>query len=85
MGSGSHRLNITLDPEYAARLSRLAERTHVHEGTLARSLLSRALEDADADARQIVALLDGIPGALDQARLGHDQARSGDTISVDEL
>jgi hypothetical protein len=63
-----HRLNVTLDPEHAARLARLAERTHVQEGTLARSLLSAAIEEADPEARNIVAVLDGIPGAPAPAR-----------------
>src|SRR3954447_16884309 len=34
------RINVTLDAEYASKLSRLAERMHVQEGTLAKSLLS---------------------------------------------
>jgi hypothetical protein len=59
MASAVHRLNVTLDPEHAARLAQLAERTHVQEGTLARSLLSMAIEEADPDARNVVALLDG--------------------------
>lgn len=79
------RLNVTLDPEHAERLARLAERMHVHEGTLARSLLSTAIEEADPDARTITALLDGIPGALDEARLGLRQAREGKSIPLDEL
>ena len=53
------RLNVTLDSEHAAKLSMLAERTHVQEGTLARSLLSSALDEADPDPRTITALLDG--------------------------
>jgi predicted transcriptional regulator len=81
----AHRLNVTLDSEHAERLARLAERMHVQEGTLARSLLSTAIEDADPDARTITALLDGIPGALDEARLGLQQAREGKTIPLDEL
>ena len=36
------RLNVTLTPERAAKLSRLAEQAYTLEGTLARSLLSRA-------------------------------------------
>lgn len=79
------RLNVTLDPEHAARLARLAERTHVHEGTLARSLLSMAIEDADPDSRNITALLDGIPGAYERAQLGLRQAKEGRTVSLDEL
>ncbi len=79
------RLNVTLDPEHAARLARLAERTHVQEGTLARSLLSSAIEEADPDARNVVAVLNGIPGAYERAQLGLERARAGETISLDEL
>jgi hypothetical protein len=79
------RLNVTLDAERAAKLSRLAERTHVNEGTLARALLSTALDDADPDARDIIALLDSIPGAYERARLGAEQARRGDTVALDDL
>jgi predicted transcriptional regulator len=32
----AHRVNVALDPEYAAKLSRLAERMHVPEGALAK-------------------------------------------------
>jgi hypothetical protein len=80
-----YRLNVTLDPEHAARLSRLAERTHVQEGTLARSLLSAAIEEADPDARNIVAILDGIPGAYEHAMQNLDRARAGETIPLDEF
>ena len=79
------RLNVTLDPEHAARLTRLAERTHIQEGTLARSLLSMAIEDADPDPRDIAALLDGIPGAYERAQLGLRQAQEGRTVPLDEL
>jgi hypothetical protein len=80
-----HRLNITLDDEHAERLNQLAERTHVQPGTIARSLLSIALEDVDADPRDVVALLDGIPGAHDRAMLGRRQALAGETIPLSEL
>jgi hypothetical protein len=76
---------VTLDAEHAARLSRLAERAHVQEGTLARSLLSMALEESDPDARDIVAVLDGIPGAWERANAGAQAARDGETIPLDEL
>lgn len=81
----SRRLNVTLDPSYAAKLAKLAERTHVHEGTLARSLLSQALDEADPDPRQIAALLDGVPGALERARQGLDDARASRTIALNDL
>jgi hypothetical protein len=78
-------LNVTLDGERAAKLSRLAERTHTQEGTLARSLLSQAIDEADVDARHVVDLLDGIPGAFERAQFGLDQARAGRTLSLDDL
>jgi len=43
---------------------------HIQPGTIARSLLSVALDDADPDARNVAELLDGIPGALARAELG---------------
>ena len=85
MAQAANRLNVTLDAEHSALLARLAERTHVQEGTLARSLLSIAIEEADPDPSNIVALLDGIPGAYEQAQLGLKQAREGQTIPLDEL
>ena len=85
MERAGYRLNVTLDAEHAARLARLAERTHVQEGTLARSLLSTAIEEADPDARNIVEVLDGIPGAYERAMQNLDRARTGQTISLDEL
>jgi hypothetical protein len=66
-------------------LARLAERMHVQPGTVARSLLSSALDDADPDARNVVALLDGIPAAYERAQLGLEQAKTGETVSLDEL
>ena len=80
-----HRLNVTLDPEHAARLARLADRMHVQPGTLARSLLSSALDEADPDARNVVELLDGIPGAYEHAMQSLERARAGETIALDEL
>jgi hypothetical protein len=79
------RVNITLDDEEAAKLARLAERMHVQPGTVARSLLAHALDEADPDSRNVVDLLDGIPGAYERAQLGLRQARAGRTISLDQL
>lgn len=80
-----NRLNVTLDPEHAAKLSRMAEQSYVQEGTLARSLLARAIDEADVDARGMVELLNGIPGALERAQLGREQARRGETIPLEDL
>ncbi|MEO8969877.1 MAG: hypothetical protein ABI355_19630 [Solirubrobacteraceae bacterium] len=79
------RLNITLDDEQAGKLARLAERMHIQPGTIARSLLSSALDDTDLDARNVVDLLDGIPDALERAQFGREQAHAGQTLSLDEL
>jgi hypothetical protein len=79
------RLNITLDDEQAEKLARLAERMYVQPGTVARSLLSSALDDADPDARNVVELLEGIPGAHERAQLGLRQAWAGETVALDEL
>jgi hypothetical protein len=79
------RLNITLDDQQAEKLLRLAERMHVQPGTIARSLLSNALDEADPDARNVVELLDGIPGAYERAQLGLQQAKAGETVSLDDL
>jgi hypothetical protein len=79
------RLNVTLDPATAQKLSAMAERLHVNEGTLARSLLSTAIDEADPDPANIVALLDGIDGAWEEAQEGWRQARAGDTVALDEL
>lgn len=81
----STRLNVTLDPEQAEKLTRMAEQTYIQEGTLARSLLSRAIDEADIDAATMVELLNGIPGALERAKLGREQGRAGQTIPLDRL
>jgi predicted transcriptional regulator len=79
------RVNITLDDERAEKLSRLAERMHVQPGTVARSLLAHALDEADPDPRNVVELLDGIDGAYERAQLGLRQAQAGQTVSLDQL
>jgi hypothetical protein len=79
------RINVTLDEVHAHKLARLAERTHVQEGTLARSLLSTALDDVDPDASRITEILDGIPGAWERTQEGLAQARRGEGIPLDKL
>lgn len=81
----SQRLNITLDIERAAKLSQLAARVHVNEGTLARSLLASAIDEADPDPANVVALLDAIPGAFERAERSLEQAARGNTIPLDDL
>lgn len=79
------RVNVLLGEEYAAKLYGLADRTHVNAGTLARSLLSAALDQADPDAATITALLDAVPGAYERAQEGLGDVRAGRVVSLDEL
>lgn len=81
----SSRVNVVLDDERAAKLSALAERAHVQEGTLARSLLSSALDAADPDARTITSVLDAIPGAWERTREGIEEAERAEGVALDEL
>lgn len=85
MAPRARRLNVTLDGERATKLAKLAERTHLNEGSLARSLLSQALDDVEADPRDVVALLDRIPGAFERAQEGLAQAKSKHTIDLDDV
>ena len=82
---GVERLNVTLDEEHTVKLTTLARRMHVQPGTLARSLLSSALDDSDPDPHNVVDLLDGIIGAREHAELGLEQARAGDTMPLRDL
>lgn len=81
----SRRLNVTLDGEHAAKLALMAERAQVPDGTLARSLLSAAIDATPPEPRDVIEILDGIPGAWDRIAVGLEQARLGQTIDLDEL
>lgn len=85
MAVPAKRINVTLDEEHAGKLSKLAERTHVQEGTLARSLLSTAIDDADPDAARITEVLDAIPGSWERTQEGLAQAARGEGIRLDKL
>ena len=79
------RINVSLDEEHAARLSQLAERLHVQEGTVARSLLAQALDEVDPEPRRIADLLDRIPGARERIAAGLADLEAGRTIPLDQL
>jgi hypothetical protein len=83
--SKTSRLNVVLDEEHAAKLRRLADRTHTNPGTIARSLLSTALEEADPDPRNITDLLDRIPGSFDRALRGAGEIRVGLGTPLEEI
>jgi len=79
------RFNVQLDERHAMKLYDLAERIHVNPGTLARSLLTTALEEAAPDPSSIVELLDAIPGAYARAQQGLRETQAGQGIPLDEL
>jgi predicted transcriptional regulator len=79
------RYNIQLDEEHSARLEALAARTHVQAGTLARSLLSTAIDEADPNSGTITEILDAIPGAFERHEKGRADAREGRTLPIDDL
>jgi hypothetical protein len=83
--SDTQRFNVSLDAERAEKLARLAARTHVAEGTLARSLLASAIDEADPDPANVVDLLDHIPGAFERAQEGLRQAAEGVTVPLADL
>lgn len=84
MAEESIRLNVTLPAEQGEKLSRIAARVHVREGTLASSLLSQAIDEADPDTSSILALLDRIPGAWERIEAGVADARAGRTVPFDQ-
>ena len=79
------RFNVQLDDEHAAKLHAIAERVYVQPGTMARSLLSAALDYADPDAGSIGEILDSIAGAYERAQAGLAAARAGRVVPLDEL
>jgi predicted transcriptional regulator len=85
MARTAARVNIVLDDERAAKLRRLADRTHTNPGSLARSLLSTAIDDVDPDPSNITSLLDRIDGAWDDAMRGSAEAQSGEGIPLEDL
>lgn len=82
---GQRRINITLSAEHAEKLAMLANQSNLQEGTLARALLSTAIDEAPAGSATVSNLLLRIPGAMDRIRAGIDAADRGDVIPIDEL
>lgn len=85
MARSGARVNIVLDEVRAAKLRRLAERTHTNAGSLARSLLASALDEADPDPRNVTDLLDRIDGAWEDALRGTTEADAGEGTPLEEL
>ena len=81
----TNRFNVLLDDEHAAKLYSLADRTYVNAGTIARSLLSTALDQADPDPKSVTALLDAIPGAYESAEEGRRAVQGGRVVRLEDL
>jgi predicted transcriptional regulator len=83
--SESVRFHMSLDEEHKAKLDRLAEQAYTPPITLARSLLSRAIDDADVDGATITDILLGIPGAVGRVTRAEEQLARGEGIPLDQL
>jgi hypothetical protein len=83
--SDREQLTVTLDATRAAKLDRLAARAAIERDQLASSMLRAALDEADPDPDRAAELLDGIPGALERARLGLQRAREGHVVPLDDF
>jgi predicted transcriptional regulator len=81
----SKRINVVLDDEHAARLSQMAARMYVQPGTIARSLLSTAIDQVDTDATTITAILDAIPGAWERTQEGLADVKANRVVPLDQL
>jgi hypothetical protein len=79
------RVKVILDEVHAAKLRRLAERTHTHPETLARSLLGTAIDAVDPDSSLLTEVLDGIDGAWARAHQGAAEIASGAGIALEDL
>jgi hypothetical protein len=79
------RLNVSLDEQRAAKLARLADRTQIADGTLARSLLSSAIDDADPDPKYITDILGGIPGLPSRVERAEAEVESGAVTELGDL
>ncbi len=85
MTAAARRINVTLDESHAEKLAQLAAGAHMQEGTLARSLLSTALDEIAPDASRITEILDSIPGAWEKTQIGLKQAERGEGTPLDDL
>lgn len=85
MSRESNRVNVVLADEHATKLRLLAERVHVSPGTLARSLLSQALDNAEPSSASIIALLDTIDGAFESAETGSADVVAGRFVRLEDI
>ena len=84
MEKPGHRLNVTLDPEHAARLARLAERPMSRKARLrGHCSPSRSRKPILKHAMRRGARRD--PGRSEHALQSLERARAGETVALDEL
>lgn len=91
----AHRLNLTLDDDYADRLDRIAGRAHLASGTLARAMLYEAIDRAEhvvteddvaaAGPTAMAAILSSDPGFEKRFRQGLADAAAGRTVPLSDL
>lgn len=81
----TEQVNVTLDPEHAKKLTRIAERANASRDALASSLLSGALDNADPDPAMVTELLEGIPGAFERVQEAEAQFERGELIELHEF
>lgn len=84
-GEQGKRINVVLDEEHTAKLLDMAGRMYLQPGTVARSLLSTAIDQVDSEAATITAMLDAIPGAWERTQEGLVDATAGGVVPLDEL
>ena len=84
-GEHGKRINVVLDPERAAKLQEMAARLYVQPDTIARPLLSTAIDQVDSEAGTITGILNAIPEAWDRTQEGLADAKAGRVVSLDEL
>ena len=84
-GEPGMRINVVLDEEHAAKLQDIAGQMYLQPGTVARSLLSTAIDQVDSEAATITAILDAIPGAWERTQEGLADAKAGRVVPLDPL
>lgn len=78
-------VNVALDSEHRDKLARIAERAQASQDSLASTLLSTALDNADLDSEAMTEILEGIPGAFERVQEAEAQFERGEFIELEEL
>ena len=63
----------------------MAREQYVQPGTIARSLLSTAIDQVDTEAATITAILDAIPGAWERTQEGLADVKANRVVPLDQL